>query len=99
MKLGSDRYHFVGIGGAGMSALARLLHGIDVAPQVAMLELRIRKCLAEPGEHRAEVPLRGKVIAAVHEQGDRAVGTLLQLVEEHTDASLRGIYTRRARRG
>lgn len=28
MKLGSDRYHLVGIGGAGMSALARLLHGI-----------------------------------------------------------------------
>ena len=26
--LGSDRYHLVGIGGAGMSALARLLHGI-----------------------------------------------------------------------
>ena len=28
MKLGSERYHLVGVGGAGMSALARLLHGI-----------------------------------------------------------------------
>ena len=28
MKLGSNRYHLVGIGGAGMSGLARLLHGI-----------------------------------------------------------------------
>ncbi|MHC4514634.1 MAG: UDP-N-acetylmuramate--L-alanine ligase [Planctomycetota bacterium] len=28
MKLGSDRFHLVGVGGSGMSALARLLHGI-----------------------------------------------------------------------
>lgn len=28
MRLGSERYHLVGVGGAGMSALARLLHGI-----------------------------------------------------------------------
>jgi UDP-N-acetylmuramate--alanine ligase len=28
MKIGSDRCHLVGVGGAGMSALARLLHGI-----------------------------------------------------------------------
>jgi len=28
MRLGSQRFHLVGVGGAGMSALARLLHGI-----------------------------------------------------------------------
>ena len=28
MRLGSSRFHLVGVGGAGMSALARLLHGI-----------------------------------------------------------------------
>ena len=28
MRLGSRRFHLVGVGGAGMSALARLLKGI-----------------------------------------------------------------------
>jgi len=28
LKLGSNRFHLVGVGGSGMSALARLLHGI-----------------------------------------------------------------------
>ena len=30
LKFGSNRFHLVGVGGAGMSALARLLHGIGM---------------------------------------------------------------------
>ncbi len=47
MRIGSDRVHLVGVGGAGMSALARLLHGIgadltgsDVQSNGVMDELR-----------------------------------------------------------
>ena len=44
MNLGSDRYHLVGIGGAGMSGLARLLH--DVGKKVTGSDAVVSDVLA-----------------------------------------------------
>ncbi|MBK8975344.1 MAG: UDP-N-acetylmuramate--L-alanine ligase [Planctomycetes bacterium] len=61
MRIGSDRVHLVGVGGAGMSALARLLAGIgaqlsgsDVHPNAVVEELRAEGIPIWTG-HRPEV--------------------------------------------